>query len=51
MILSTFCFLPPQIEKAAWQLDQVDLFEINEAFAAQSVAVVKELSLNKDKVH
>ncbi|KAF6737535.1 Acetyl-CoA acetyltransferase, cytosolic [Oryzias melastigma] len=39
------------IEKAAWQLDQVDLFEINEAFAAQSVAVVKELSLNKDKVN
>uniref|UniRef100_A0A3P9M8C0 Acetyl-CoA acetyltransferase 2 n=1 Tax=Oryzias latipes TaxID=8090 RepID=A0A3P9M8C0_ORYLA len=39
------------IEKAAWQLDQVDLFEINEAFAAQSVAVVKELSLNIDKVN
>lgn len=39
-----------QIEKASWQLDQVDLFEINEAFAAQSVAVVKELGLNVDKV-
>ncbi|XP_068199042.1 acetyl-CoA acetyltransferase, cytosolic [Antennarius striatus] len=39
------------VEKAGWQLDQVDLFEINEAFAAQSVAVVKELGLNADKVN
>lgn len=28
----------------------MDLFEINEAFAAQSIAVVKELGLNADKV-
>ncbi|KAK6295509.1 acetyl-CoA acetyltransferase, cytosolic-like [Coregonus clupeaformis] len=39
------------VEKAGWQLDQVDLFEINEAFAAQSIAVVKELGLNPDKVN
>uniref|UniRef100_A0A7N8X0U2 Acetyl-CoA acetyltransferase 2 n=1 Tax=Mastacembelus armatus TaxID=205130 RepID=A0A7N8X0U2_9TELE len=39
------------VEKAGWHLDQVDLFEINEAFAAQSVAVVKELGLNVDKVN
>ncbi|CAN9507846.1 unnamed protein product [Ophioblennius macclurei] len=39
------------VEKASWQLDQVDLFEINEAFAAQSIAVVKELGLNADKVN
>lgn len=39
------------VEKAQWQLDHVDLFEINEAFAAQSVAVVKELGLNVDKVN
>lgn len=39
-----------QVAKAGWQLDQVDLFEINEAFAAQSIAVVKELGLNPDKV-
>ncbi|CAB1343227.1 unnamed protein product [Coregonus sp. 'balchen'] len=38
----------PAIRKA---LDQVDLFEINEAFAAQSIAVVKELGLNPDKVN
>lgn len=39
-----------QVEKAGWQLDQVDLFEINEAFAAVSLAVIKELGLNADKV-
>uniref|UniRef100_A0A8C4HHW6 Acetyl-CoA acetyltransferase 2 n=2 Tax=Dicentrarchus labrax TaxID=13489 RepID=A0A8C4HHW6_DICLA len=39
------------VEKAGWQLDHVDLFEINEAFAAQSIAVVKELGLNVDKVN
>ncbi|XP_070705029.1 acetyl-CoA acetyltransferase, cytosolic [Pempheris klunzingeri] len=39
------------VEKAGWQLDQVDLFEINEAFAAQSIAVVKELGLNVAKVN
>lgn len=42
--------LSNQVEKAGWKLDEVDLFEINEAFAAQSVAVVKELGLNPDKV-
>ncbi|KAG7460805.1 hypothetical protein MATL_G00202820 [Megalops atlanticus] len=39
------------LEKAGWQKDEVDLFEINEAFAAQSVAVVKELGLCHDKVN
>ncbi|KAJ8009581.1 hypothetical protein DPEC_G00090360 [Dallia pectoralis] len=39
------------LEKSGWQHDQVDLFEINEAFAAQSIAVLKELGLNPDKVN
>ncbi|XP_063079029.1 acetyl-CoA acetyltransferase, cytosolic [Engraulis encrasicolus] len=39
------------VEKAGWALEEVDLFEINEAFAAQSLAVVKELGLNPDKVN
>ncbi|XP_066532848.1 acetyl-CoA acetyltransferase, cytosolic [Hoplias malabaricus] len=38
-------------EKAGWQLSEVDLYEINEAFAAQCVAVVKELGLTPDKVN
>ncbi|MFI8686663.1 thiolase family protein [Rossellomorea sp. NPDC077527] len=34
-----------------WSLDEIDLFEINEAFAAQYLAVEKELGLNRDKVN
>uniref|UniRef100_A0A8C9TJX2 Acetyl-CoA acetyltransferase 2 n=1 Tax=Scleropages formosus TaxID=113540 RepID=A0A8C9TJX2_SCLFO len=39
------------VEKSGWHLEQVDLFEINEAFAAQSLAVVRELGLSPDKVN
>jgi acetyl-CoA C-acetyltransferase len=38
-------------EKAGWQLGDVDLFEINEAFSVQSVAVLKELGLDPDRVN
>jgi 3-oxoadipyl-CoA thiolase len=37
--------------RAGWQLDDVDLVEVNEAFAAQSVAVVDELKLSQDRVN
>lgn len=39
------------LEKAGWSLDDVDLIEANEAFAAQSLAVGKELGWNSDKVN
>ncbi|XP_040285405.1 acetyl-CoA acetyltransferase, cytosolic [Bufo bufo] len=39
------------VEKAGWSLDEVDVFEINEAFAAQALAVVKELGLSPEKVN
>jgi acetyl-CoA C-acetyltransferase len=38
-------------EKAGWALDQVDLFEINEAFAVQAVAVLNELGIDPEKVN
>ena len=38
-------------DKAGWSLDQVDLFELNEAFAAQSMCVVDTLSVDKSKVN
>ena len=37
--------------KANWKIDEVDLFEINEAFAAQSIAVIKELKIPEQKVN
>lgn len=39
-----------QLEKANWKQEEVDLVELNEAFAAQSLAVVKELGLDRSKV-
>ncbi|XP_058024413.1 acetyl-CoA acetyltransferase, cytosolic [Ahaetulla prasina] len=39
------------VEKAGWTLDQVDLYEINEAFAAVGVAITKELKLKPEKVN
>ena len=38
-------------KKANWKIKDVDLFEINEAFAAQSIAVIDELKLPMDKVN
>jgi acetyl-CoA C-acetyltransferase len=38
-------------QKAGWALKDVDLFEINEAFAAQMVAVVNELGIDPEKVN
>jgi acetyl-CoA C-acetyltransferase len=38
-------------EKAGWHLEQVDLFELNEAFAVQAVAVLNELGIDPDKVN
>lgn len=43
--------LKKAIQKANLSLDDLDLIELNEAFAAQSLAVIKELNLNKDKVN
>ena len=39
------------LEKAGWSIKDVDLFEINEAFAAQSLAVINTLSIPKEKVN
>ena len=39
------------LELAGWTIKDVDLFEINEAFAAQSIAVVKTLSIPEEKVN
>ncbi len=39
------------LEKAGWKVNDLDLIESNEAFAAQSLAVIKELGLPEDKVN
>ena len=39
------------LERAGLSLDDIDLIELNEAFAAQSLAVIGELGLDTDKVN
>jgi acetyl-CoA C-acetyltransferase len=39
------------LTKAGWTLDSVDLFELNEAFAVQALAVIRELGLDQAKVN
>jgi len=39
------------LQRAGWPVDSVDLWEINEAFAAQALAVVQELGLDAARVN
>ena len=39
------------LDIAGWSIKDVDLFEINEAFAAQSIAVLKKLSIPEEKAN
>jgi len=39
------------LEKASWSADQVDLFELNEAFSVQSLALMRELKLRPERVN
>ena len=38
-------------EKTGWQTDDVDLYELNEAFSVQAIAVCRELELDMDRVN
>jgi len=39
------------VKKAGWALHEVDLIELNEAFAVQAVAIIRELKLDPDRVN
>jgi acetyl-CoA C-acetyltransferase len=39
------------LAKAGWTADSVDLFELNEAFAVQAIAVTRELGIPFEKVN
>src|SRR5262245_41459686 len=43
--------IPKALKIAGLSLDQIDLIELNEAFAAQALSVVKELGINQDKLN
>jgi acetyl-CoA C-acetyltransferase len=39
------------LEKAGWSIDDVDLFEVNEAFAAVAMIAMRDLSIPHDKIN
>ena len=43
--------IPKVLKQAGMSLQDIDLIELNEAFASQALAVIKELNLNKDIVN
>lgn len=43
--------VPKALQQANMKLDQIDLIELNEAFASQALAVIRELKLNQDIVN
>jgi acetyl-CoA acyltransferase len=43
--------VPKALKKAELELEDIDLIELNEAFAAQAVAVIRELGLDPEKVN
>ena len=43
--------VPKVLKQAGMSLDQIDLFELNEAFASQSLAVIRALNLDPSKVN
>jgi acetyl-CoA acyltransferase len=43
--------VPKVLKQAGMSLDQIDLFELNEAFASQSLAVIRALNLDTNKVN
>jgi acetyl-CoA acyltransferase len=43
--------IPEALRLAGLKLDEIDLIELNEAFASQAVAVIRELGMDEDKVN
>ncbi|HEX8428950.1 acetyl-CoA C-acyltransferase [Hymenobacter sp.] len=43
--------VPKALKQAGMKLDDIDLFELNEAFASQSIAVVRELGIDESKLN
>ncbi|HEY2980934.1 MAG TPA: acetyl-CoA C-acyltransferase [Anaerolineales bacterium] len=43
--------IPMALKKSGLSLNDIDLIELNEAFAAQSLAVIRELAIDPDKVN
>ncbi|HET7361496.1 MAG TPA: acetyl-CoA C-acyltransferase [Salinimicrobium sp.] len=43
--------VPKVLEKTGLKLDDIELMELNEAFASQTIAIIRELGINEDKLN
>lgn len=43
--------IPKALDMAGMKMDQIDLIELNEAFASQSLAIIRTLDLDTDKLN
>ena len=51
MVIGPIEAVPKVLKQAGMNLDQIDLFELNEAFASQALAVIRTLGLDQNKVN
>jgi acetyl-CoA C-acetyltransferase len=51
VLVAPILAIPKALDKAGLNVDDVDLYEINEAFASSSVAVQRELGVSEDKIN
>jgi acetyl-CoA C-acetyltransferase len=51
VLMSPISAFQKVLEKTRWRLSDIDLIELNEAFAVQAVAVIRELGLDPSKVN
>ncbi len=51
VLVAPISSIPKVLKKAGLKLDEIDLHEINEAFATSSVAIVRELGIDPDRVN
>jgi acetyl-CoA acyltransferase len=51
MGISPVIAIPKALKRAGMNLDQIELIELNEAFASQSLAVIRETGLDPNKVN
>jgi acetyl-CoA C-acetyltransferase len=51
VLMSPIKAVPKALKKAGLKIDDIDLFEINEAFATSTVGVIRELGIDPSKVN
>ena len=51
VLMSPIKAIPKVLKKAALKIEDIDLFEINEAFAASTVGVIRDLGIDPSKVN